>query len=94
MKISQAEVSTTHATSYMKQLCRHWAHRFPVEFDDQHGTIEMTQATCTLNTSPSTLSVHVEMQDEADQSRLESVVAEHLQRFGFKEELVFPWVRT
>lgn len=94
MKISTADVTTTHAVSYMKQLCRHWAHRFPVEFDDEKGTIQMTQAICTLATSPAVLSVRVEMQDDADQPRLEQVVAEHLQRFGFKEELVFSWNRA
>jgi hypothetical protein len=33
------------------------------------------------------------MPDDADQARIEKVVEEHLQRFGFRETLVFDWVR-
>jgi len=93
MKISNAEVKTASAVSYMKQLCRHWAHRFPVEFDETHGTIELSQAKCILHAGPETLGVRLEMPEDADQERMERVVAEHLQRFGFREVLVFEWVR-
>ena len=92
--ISKADVSTASAVSYMKQLCRHWAHRFPVEFDDERGTIELTQARCVLVASPETLAVSVEIQEGADQERIEKVVEEHLQRFGFRETLVFQWTRS
>ncbi len=51
----------------------------------------MPQANCMLDASPKSLLVTVEMQPEADQERLETVVAEHLQRFGFRETLVFEW---
>jgi hypothetical protein len=93
MKTSQAEVKTGNAVSYMKQLCRHWAHKFPVEFDESRGTIELLQAKCVLNAGPEVLGVRLEMPDETDQGRMEQVVAEHLQRFGFREVLVFEWVR-
>jgi hypothetical protein len=93
MKTSQAEVKTEHAVSYMKQLCRHWAHKFPVEFDEQQGTIQLPQAQCVLSASPDALDVKLNLPDDADQTRVETVVAEHLQRFGFRETLVFEWVR-
>ena len=94
MKISAADVPTEHATSYLRQLCRHWSHRFPVTFDDAHGRIELPAALCELDAQPASLQVRLEMGDDADQERLEGVVAEHLQRFGFKEQLVFDWQRT
>jgi hypothetical protein len=93
MQTSTAEVKTAHATSYMKQLCRHWAHKFPVEFDDARGTIELSGTRCILTPSADALSVRLELTAEADQDRMERVVAEHLQRFGFREELVFDWKR-
>ena len=93
MKVSTADVVTTHAVSYMKQLCRHWAHKFPVTFDEESGRIELNQTLCLLNPSPDLLKVRLELEDDADQDRMERVVAEHLQRFGFREELVFPWTR-
>ena len=93
MKISSAEVKTANAASYMKQICRHWGHKFPVEFDDAAGRIELPQARCVLTATAEELAVRLEMTEEADQSRMEKVVEEHLQRFGFREELVFVWVR-
>jgi hypothetical protein len=93
MPISKADVSTANAVSYMKQLCRHWAHRFPVEFNDERGTIELPEARCVLVASPEMLAVSVEIHEGADQERIEKVVEEHLQRFGFRETLVFRWTR-
>ncbi len=94
MRLSRAEVPTEHAVSYLKQLCRHWGHKFPVEFDDAHGKITLPKAYVTLMSSPATLSVYLEVADPADQERMEEVVAEHLQRFGFREPLAFQWLRS
>ena len=93
MKTSHADVKTEHATSYLRQLCRHWAHRFPVEFDDHKGTIELPQTNCELKASPEVLLVRLTLRDDADQDRMEKVVEEHLQRFGFRETLAFTWTR-
>lgn len=94
MKISEAQVSTEHAVSYLRQLCRHWAHKFPVEFTDEQGRIELPAALCLLQSSPAVLQVRLELKSDADQERIEQVVAEHLQRFGFREQLVFDWKRS
>lgn len=94
MKISKADVKTDNAVSYMKQLCRHWGHKFEVEFDDSQGRIELPKAHCVLDAKADGLAIRLEMPDDADQDRVEQVVAEHLQRFGFREELVFAWART
>lgn len=93
-RVSKAEVLTERAASYMKQLCRHWGHKFPVEFDDQRGTIALPKTACLLEASPTTLTVTLNLEESADQNRMEKVVEEHLQRFGFREELVFHWVRS
>ena len=94
MRISEADVPTTSAISYLRQLCRHWAHKFRVEFDDQRGVIHLPAGVCTLESFPEHLQVRLEMPDETDSDQLEKVVAEHLQRFGFREQLVFPWRRS
>ncbi len=94
MKTSKAEVKTDKAVSYMKQLCRHWEHKFKVVFDDQAGRIELLTTVCLLKARPEVLDVELEMPEDVDQSRMETVVAEHLQRFGFKETLVFDWTRN
>ena len=86
-----ATVNTGNASSYLRKLCQHWSHRFTVEYNPQHGTIQLPAALCTLDATPETLLVRLDLQEGADEARLRSVVEEHLQRFGFQEELVFVW---
>jgi hypothetical protein len=89
-----ATVPTGNASSYLRKLCQHWSHRFPVEFNDEHGVIELPQAKCTLDAAPQNLTVRLDLPEDADEARMRRVVEEHLQRFGFQEELVFVWNRT
>ena len=90
---SQATVATTSASRYLQQLCKHWSHRFAVEFDAEHGTVPMPSGTLTLAASPTGLRLDLDA-DDATLPRMEEVVAEHLQRFAFRETLVFDWVRA
>ncbi len=91
MRVSIAKVATENACSYLRKLCQHWSHKFTASFDDQHGKIELPAATCILDAADDRLDVRLELKQEADQARLEKVVEEHLQRFGFRETLVFAW---
>ncbi len=94
MQLSEAAVSTEKGSGYLKQLCRHWGHKFPVEFDDAHGRIEMPRMACLLRATPEALAVRLELAEGADQARMEEVVREHLQRFAFREQLIFEWKRS
>ena len=94
MNLSRAEVPTANAVSYLRQLCRHWSHKFSVEFDDTHGKIHLPKGIVQLMPSPAALSVYLEVPAAEDQERMEQVVAEHLQRFGFRETLEFRWMRS
>ena len=75
----------------MKQLCRHWSHKFPVEFTDEHGQIDLPAATVVMDATAAGLAVSLAVKPDGDADRMKTVVEEHLQRFGFKETLVFSW---
>lgn len=94
MRLSEAVVSTDKGASYMKQLCRHWDHKFPADFDDAQGRIEMPTMLCLLAATPEALAVRLELADGADQARMEEVVREHVQRFAFRKQLAFDWKRS
>jgi hypothetical protein len=86
-----ARVPTALASRYLQQLCKHWGHKFPVEFTPEHGRIELPAAVCVLDAGPEALTIHLEA--PADQvERMQGVVAEHVQRFAFKETLQFDWL--
>lgn len=92
---SLASVSTANAAKYLTQLCKHWSHRFAVAFDATAGRIELPAGVCLLTAAPGKLGIVIEAADDAVLSRLEDVVAEHLNRFAHREgELAFAWTRT
>ena len=88
MPISQARVPTSEASRYLKQLCRHWSHKFPVEETQDHGMVPFGEdKVCTFVASDEALLMKVATPDAAALTRLENVVADHLLRFAFREHL-------
>lgn len=92
---SLASVSTANAGRYLSQLCKHWSHRFAVAFDKTSGRIDMPSGVCLLTAGPGKLGLVLEAADDEGLTRLEDVVARHINRFAFREgELAFAWLRT
>ena len=91
MTQSLATVPTTSASRYLQQLAKHWAHKYPVEFSPAHADIDLPLGRCRLDANPSALEIDLSPADGVDIARFQTVVADHLQRFGFRETLVFDW---
>ena len=90
---SEARIPTEHASRYLQQLCKHWSHKFAVTFDAAHGVVPFGQATCTFDAAPDTLVLRLDAASD-DLARMEDVVAKHLVRFAFREELDIRWTRA
>ncbi len=92
MTTSTASVPTASASRYLQQLCKHWSHKFAVEFDTHHGTIPLPMGLATLTAHDASLEVKLEVADPANLERMQKVVGEHLDRFAFREApLPFNW---
>ena len=88
MPTSQARVPTAEATRYMRQLCRHWSHKFPVKESADRGVVPFGEdRVCTFQASDDALLLKVATPDPSGLTRLENVVADHLMRFAFRENL-------
>ena len=94
MQHSEAHIPTEKAERYLGQLCKHWAHKFAVTHTQRHGRIELPAGLCVLDAEAETLLLRVEAADEALLSRMEEVVARHLERFMFRESPQIAWQRT
>lgn len=91
MAISTVSVSTEHASRYLQQLCKHWAHKFEVEFTPQQGRIIFTDGrTATLQATEQTLDIVADAPADT-LAQFEDVIASHIIRFAFREELIFNW---
>jgi len=87
-----AHVPTSSASRYLQQLCKHWSHKFDTDFDAQQGRIAFAMGTILLKAGDTDLTVTIEPDEGADVERFKTVVAEHLDRFAFREApLSFDW---
>ena len=92
MHRSRASVATPNASRYLQQLCKHWSHKFATDFDPRRGTIDMGEGRAVaIEAGDEGLSIVVSVADPAALPRLEAVVADHVRRFAFREELAFDW---
>lgn len=92
MTRSTATVQTEHASRYLMQLCKHWAHRFAVSFDAENGFIDFgEQQSVTLKADAMALHITIHHGQDENPTTLQQVVADHIKRFAFREELVFDW---
>lgn len=90
---STAITPTTHASRYLQQLAKHWSHKLEVEFTPVHATIRFPSgAVATLEAGEEALTSTIEAPDAETLTRMKMVVAEHLDRFAFREApLPFAW---
>ncbi len=92
MARSEADVATPHASKYIQQLCKHWSHKFTVDYDTGHGRIDLGEGrVCSMRAFPERLAVSADAGDADALPRLEQVIADHIKRFAFREELTFDW---
>jgi hypothetical protein len=88
MPSSNARVATANASRYLQQVCKHWSHKFAVEFTPERGRVPFAgDRICELKAEPQALVMHLEAPDEESLTRLQAVVVDHVKRFAFREDL-------
>jgi hypothetical protein len=88
---SVAEIATPRASRYLQQLCKHFAHKLPVTFDETEGNIGFNIGNCALKAEGETLRITLTAPDAAQMEQLKDVVVRHLLRFAFREEMAITW---
>lgn len=82
---SSATVVTPNAGRYMVQLCKHFGHKVPAQWNDHEGRITFEIGEAALRAAPSTLMMVAKAGDPESLTRLEQVMDSHLKRFAFRE---------
>lgn len=86
-----ARVATERASRYLQQLAKHWSHKFEVTFTPTEAAIPLPFGLCELTADATGLDVRLTPEADADVERFKTVVADHVKRFGHKEDLIFDW---
>ena len=88
MPASETRIVTASASKYLQQLCKHWSHKFPVEFTPEKGMIPFADGrVCRLEATADILTIRKEVPSEDLLERVQTVIIEHLKRFAFRENL-------
>lgn len=94
MARSTADVSTASGSKYLQQLCKHWSHKMVTEFDAKQGRVDFPSgAQLFLEAEDTILRLKLDAPDD-NLERMEGVVADHLKRFAFREDLSFDWAKA
>jgi len=92
---ASARLATPHASRYLQQLCKHWAHNLEVEFDSLKGRVVFPRnargadwagdAVVTFTADDAFLDCRIEASEPGQLVGLEGAVVRHLERFAFRE---------
>ncbi len=85
MPLLTGTFDTPHASKYLQQLCKHFGHKRPVQFDDQSGEIQFDFATARVTADEARLTVIMDLSDAEASERARTVIDKHLERFAFRE---------
>jgi len=99
---THAAVPTANASRYLQQLCKHWQHNLTVTFDADHGTVVFPKdargashpgdARVTFDAAADALNIRIDATSVEQLDGLKGAVAQHLDRFAFREApLTFDW---
>jgi hypothetical protein len=88
---AEARVTTENASKYLQQLCKHFQHKLPATFDPAAGAITFPMGEVKLAAEPEALALALESPGADELEKLKDVVARHLVRFAFREELNVAW---
>lgn len=88
---SYADIATGKASLYLQQLCKHFAHKLDVKFDDRTGSVRFSIGRCELLAQDGLLRLSLDAPDAEALLQLQDVVERHLIRFAFRENLSVEW---
>ena len=85
-------MATDRPERYAKQLASHWSEKATVSEDDGTTMLVMGNGnTAALHPADGVLQLEVSVPEGGDLDRWAQVVADHLQRFGQRDELQVVW---
>ncbi len=86
--------ATPNASKYLQQLCKHFAHKIDVSFDDTHGEAALPPGPAVLDATEQGLTVQISASDEEGLRHARLIIDDHLKRFAHRENFeAMSWQR-
>ena len=77
--------NTPNASKYLQQLCKHFAHKVEVEYDNLQGKAALPPGEALLTANDEMLSVEISAEDSNGLARSRFIIDDHIKRFAFRE---------
>lgn len=91
---TEATVATQHGALYITKLCRHFAHKVPIQRADNKACIEFPFGDCRIEVDANHVHFTMNVADSDDLSRAEQVVADHFVRMATRDQPQVVWSRS
>ncbi len=91
MHVAEAQVRSDRASRYLVQLCKHFAHKTTADYDEVRGRVDFHPGLCVMHATENWLTLRCEALSAPDLHRVKDIVADHLVRFAWQEELAVVW---
>ena len=85
LKAETGTFQTEHASKYLQQLCKHFAHKIEVEYDAEKSAAALPPGPAELHATDSDLTVRITGKDEEALKVARYIIDSHLERFAFRE---------
>lgn len=86
MKTTQARFETGNGAKYLQQLCKHFAHKVSVQFDERTGRADLPAGSAEMQADATGLTLRATAADDAGLDRTQHILEDHLRRFAFRED--------
>ncbi len=97
---STTRFDSERAERYLVQLCKHFAHKVPASYesagdgpaqDRMEGKVDFPWGVCRMSATGDGLAIICEAADAESLKRVEYVVADHVERFAWREKPRIDW---
>lgn len=100
MHVTTGTFSTPNGGKYIRQLCKHFAHKIETgtreaENGGTEGELHFEMGTAYMSADPQRLTVRFELENDDALAAAQHVIDGHLERFAFREDFKhMDWDRT
>ena len=88
MLVTTARMTTPNGSRYIAQLCKHFAHKVEVEWDEQKGRVNLPSGLATMQADAQGLSFRIEADDPKSIIQSRFVIDSHLVTFAHRERFL------
>lgn len=76
---------TPNASKYLQQLCKHFAHKVPVDYDAARGEAALPQGPAVMTATGEALRIEISAENDEDMAKARFIIDDHLKRFAHRE---------